>query len=96
MSKEINYERLKELNALIIVAAVSGYGQFGPEAENPCFDSVAQARSGSMVINGFPGDPLMKTGIPYIDVSSGLCAALGVLLALYYREKSDRERRYGR
>jgi crotonobetainyl-CoA:carnitine CoA-transferase CaiB-like acyl-CoA transferase len=90
ISKEINYERLKELNALIIVAAVSGYGQFGPEAENPCFDSVAQARSGSMVINGFPGDPLLKTGIPYIDVSSGLCAALGVLLALYYREKSGR------
>jgi crotonobetainyl-CoA:carnitine CoA-transferase CaiB-like acyl-CoA transferase len=88
MAKEINYERLKDLNALIIVAAVSGYGQFGPDAENPCFDSVAQARSGSMVINGFPGDPLLKTGIPYIDVSSGLCAALGVLLALYYREKS--------
>jgi len=88
MAKEINYERLKDLNASIIVAAVSGYGQSGPDAENPCFDSVAQARSGSMVLNGFPGDPLLKTGIPYIDVSSGLCAALGVLLALYYREKT--------
>jgi CoA:oxalate CoA-transferase len=90
MAKEINYERLKELNASIIVAAVSGYGQNGPDSENPCFDSVAQARSGSMVINGFPGDPLLKTGIPYIDVSSGLFAALGVLLALYYREKTGR------
>jgi len=89
-AKEINYERLKELNASIIVAAVSGYGQNGPDSKNPCFDSVAQARSGSMVINGFPGDPLLKTGIPYIDVSSGLFAALGVLLALYYREKMGR------
>ena len=90
MAKEINYERLKELNASIILAAVSGYGQYGPDSENPCFDSVAQARSGSLVINGFPGDPPLKTGIPYIDVSSGLCAALGVLLALYYREKTGR------
>ena len=90
MAKEINYERLNGLNASIIVAAVSGYGQNGPDAENPCFDSVAQARAGSMVINGFPGDPLLKTGIPYIDVSSGLFAALGVLLALYYREKTGR------
>jgi crotonobetainyl-CoA:carnitine CoA-transferase CaiB-like acyl-CoA transferase len=90
MAKEINYERLNGLNASIIVAAVSGYGQNGPDAENPCFDSVAQARSGSLVINGFPGDPPLKTGIPYIDVSSGLCAALGVLLALYYREKTGR------
>jgi CoA:oxalate CoA-transferase len=90
MAKEINYERLNGLNASIIVAAVSGYGQNGPDAENPCFDSVAQARAGSMVINGFPGDPFLKTGIPYIDVSSGLFAALGVLLALYYREKTGR------
>ena len=88
VAKEINYEHLKNINTSIIVAAVSGYGQSGPEAETPCFDSVAQARSGSMVINGFPGNPLLKTGIPYIDVGSGLCAALGVLLALYHREKT--------
>jgi CoA:oxalate CoA-transferase len=87
MAKEINYERLKEVNPSIIVAAVSGYGQTGPDAENPCFDGVAQARAASMVMNGFPGDPICKTGLPYIDVSSGLFAAIGVMLALYYREK---------
>jgi crotonobetainyl-CoA:carnitine CoA-transferase CaiB-like acyl-CoA transferase len=87
MAKEINYERLKEVNPSIIVAAVSGYGQTGPDAENPCFDGVAQARAASMVMNGFPGDPICKTGLPYIDVSSGLFAAIGVLLALYHREK---------
>jgi CoA:oxalate CoA-transferase len=87
MAKEINYERLKEVNPSIIVAAVSGYGQTGPDAENPCFDGVAQARAASMVMNGFPGDPICKTGLPYIDVSSGLFATIGVLLALYHREK---------
>jgi len=88
IAREINYERLKEVNASIIVAAISGYGQSGPDAENPCFDGVAQARSGSMVINGFPGDPPVKPGIPYIDITAGLFAALGVLLALYHRKNT--------
>jgi crotonobetainyl-CoA:carnitine CoA-transferase CaiB-like acyl-CoA transferase len=88
IAKEINYPRLKEINESIIVAAVSGYGQNGPDAENPCFDGTAQARAGSMPLNGFPGDPPIKPGLPYIDVTSGLCAAIGVILALYHREKT--------
>jgi len=90
IAKEINYPRLKEINESIIVAAVSGYGQNGPDAENPCFDGTAQARAGSMPLNGFPGDPPLKPGLPYIDVTSGLCAAIGVILALYHREKTGK------
>lgn len=70
------------------MAAVSGFGQTGPDAENPCFDGTAQARSGSMPLNGFPGDPPIKPGIPYIDIATGLNAAVGILLALYHREKT--------
>jgi crotonobetainyl-CoA:carnitine CoA-transferase CaiB-like acyl-CoA transferase len=90
MAKEIGYERLKEVNPSVIVAAVSGYGQSGPDAEHPCFDGVAQARAGSMVLNGFPGDRIWKTGLPYIDVSSGQWAVVGVLLALYHRERTGK------
>lgn len=90
IAKELNYDILKRYNKKIIVGIVSGYGQTGPDAENPCFDSVAQARSGSMVINGFPGEQFVKTGIPYIDVASGFMATIGVLLALYYREKTGK------
>lgn len=88
VAAEISYSRLKEINASIIVAAVSGYGQNGPDAENPCFDAVAQARSGGMVLDGFPGDPPIKTTVTYIDGSTGMLAALGILLALYHREKT--------
>ncbi len=90
MAKELDYDTLKKFNEKIIVGVVSGYGQTGPDAENPCFDSVAQARAGSIVINGFPGDAFVKTGIPYIDVGSGLMATIGILLALYYREKTGK------
>jgi len=88
IGRDMNYESLKKINPAIIVAALSGYGQTGPDADAPCFDGTAQARAGSMPLNGFPGDPPIKPGLPYIDVTSGLCAAIGVLLALYHREKT--------
>ena len=88
IAREVSYDRLKEINPSIIVAAVSGYGQTGPDAEKPCFDAVAQARAGSMFLNGFPGDPPIKTTITHIDVSTGLMATIGVLTALYHRDKT--------
>jgi crotonobetainyl-CoA:carnitine CoA-transferase CaiB-like acyl-CoA transferase len=88
IAAEVSYDRLKEINPSIIVAAVSGYGQTGPDAEKPCFDAVAQARAGSMFLNGFPGDPPIKTTITHIDVSTGLMATIGVLTALYHRDKT--------
>ena len=88
ISREINYKSLKAINDSIIVAAVSGYGQTGPDAAHPCFDGTAQARCGSIPLNGFPGDPPIKPGIPFIDVSTGFCATIGVLAALLHRQKT--------
>jgi crotonobetainyl-CoA:carnitine CoA-transferase CaiB-like acyl-CoA transferase len=90
VASEVNYERLKKINPSIITVALSGYGQSGPDAENPCFDAVAQARSGGMILTGFPGDPPLKTTVTYIDISTGLFATTGVLLALYHREKTGK------
>ena len=88
IAKEVSYEHLKGINSSIIVGALSGYGQYGPDAEKPCFDAVAQARSGGMVLNGFPGDPPVKTTVTYIDVTTGLFTTVGVLLALHHRNKT--------
>ncbi len=87
---EVDYERLREINAGIIVAALSGYGQDGPDAQKPGFDGVAQARSGGMVLSGFPDDPPIKTGIPFVDVSAGLFTTIAVLNALFHRQKIGR------
>jgi len=88
IAAEVSYDRLRAINPQVIVAAVSGYGQTGPDAEKPCFDAVAQARAGTMVLNGFPGDPPVKTTVTHIDVSTGLMATIGVLVALYHRDKT--------
>jgi len=85
---EVSYDRLKQVKSSIIVAAVSGYGGSGPEAEKPCFDAVAQARSGGMMLNGFPDDPPVKTTVTHIDVGTGLMATIGVLVALFHRDRT--------
>jgi crotonobetainyl-CoA:carnitine CoA-transferase CaiB-like acyl-CoA transferase len=88
LAEKLSYDRLRGINLGIIVAAISGFGQNGPDAKLVCFDHNAQARSGGMILTGFPGDPPLKTTITYNDISAGQCAALGIVLALYHREKT--------
>lgn len=90
LSADLDYAKLKRTNNKIIVAAISGFGQNGPDAKLTCFDHVAQARSGGMLLTGFPGDPPLKTTITYNDISSGLLACIGILTALYHREKTGK------
>ncbi|MDP6179506.1 MAG: CoA transferase [Desulfatiglandales bacterium] len=88
ISEALGYDNLKKTNEKIIVAALSGYGQNGPYAKQACFDATAQAKSEGMLVTGFPGDPPLKTSITYIDISTGQSTALGIMLALYHREKT--------
>lgn len=88
LAADLTYDSLRQFNPKIIVAAVSGYGQYGPFAKKLCFDHNAQARAGSMMLDGFPGGPPLKTTVPYVDFSTGTATAAGILLALYYREKT--------
>jgi CoA:oxalate CoA-transferase len=90
MADELSYERLREINSSIIVAAISGFGHNGPDAKLVCFDHIAQARSGGMILTGFPGDPPLKTTITYNDIGTGTYAALGIVMALYHRERTGK------
>ena len=89
IAEQLDYERLKELNPAIIAAAILGFGQNGPDARQVCFDHIAQARSGGMILTGFPGDTPPKTTIAYFnDVGAGNYAALGIVFALNHRERT--------
>jgi CoA:oxalate CoA-transferase len=90
IAEQLSYERLKEINSAIIVVAISGFGQNGPDSKQVCFDYITQARSGAMILNGFPGDPPLKTTITYNDQGAGIFAALGTMIALYHREKTGK------
>jgi len=90
IAENVSYERLKEVNPSIIVAAITGFGQNGPDAKQVCFDHIAQARSGGMILTGFPGDPPLKTTVTYNDIGAGTYAALGIMMALYHRERTGK------
>ena len=63
-------------------------GQDGPYRERPGFDQIAQGMGGMMSITGLPGQGPVRVGTAIADLSAGLFAALGVLVALLEREVS--------
>ncbi len=84
----IDYKTLAKVNPRIVYASISGFGQDGPYAGRPGFDQIAQGMGGLMSITGLPGDGPVRVGVPIADLSAGLFAALGIMVALLEREKS--------
>ncbi|WP_321875344.1 CaiB/BaiF CoA transferase family protein [Burkholderia cenocepacia] len=84
----MDYETLSKLNPRVILASISGFGQDGPYAHRPGFDQVIQGMGGLMSITGTPESGPVRAGIAVADSSAGLYAALGILTALYERERS--------
>src|ERR1700756_323796 len=86
----IDYKTLAKINPLLVYASISGFGQTGPYANRPGFDQIAQGMGGLMSITGLPGQGPVRVGIPIADLTAGMFAALGILVALLEREKSKK------
>jgi len=84
----IGYDALHAVNPRIILASISGFGQDGPYEKKAGFDQIAQGMGGLMGVTGFPGEAPMRAGTAVADLSAGLYAATGILVALAEREKS--------
>jgi crotonobetainyl-CoA:carnitine CoA-transferase CaiB-like acyl-CoA transferase len=76
----------------LVWASISGFGQHGPLRDRPAYDMVVQALSGVMSLNGHPGSPAARLGIPAGDVIAGLYAVIGILAALQARRETGRGR----
>jgi crotonobetainyl-CoA:carnitine CoA-transferase CaiB-like acyl-CoA transferase len=86
----LGWEALSAVNPRLILASISGFGQDGPYAARPGFDQVAQGMGGLMSITGEKGRGPMRAGIPVADLTAGIFAAQGILLALIERQRSGR------
>ena len=86
----IDYETLSADNPGLVYASISGFGQDGPYASRPGFDQIAQGMGGFMSITGQPGEGPMRAGLPIADLTAGLFAAQGILVALLEREASGK------
>jgi formyl-CoA transferase len=89
----LDYDSLKRVNPRVIGVSVCGWGSSGPDADNPAYDLLAQARSGVMSTNGEPGQRPLKVGVPIGDLVAGLYAAVGAIAALYERTATGKGQR---
>ncbi len=88
----LGYETLAAINPRLIYCAISGYGMTGPLRDRPSFDIVLQAMSGALSVNGEPGRPPTKLGIPLGDLVGGISGPIGILAALHERSVTGRGR----
>ncbi len=84
----IDYETIKAINPRIVYGSISGFGQEGPYKDRAGLDQIAQGLGGLMSVTGLPGQGPVRVGIPIADLSAGFNLALGVMVALYERERS--------
>jgi crotonobetainyl-CoA:carnitine CoA-transferase CaiB-like acyl-CoA transferase len=86
----IDPETLRAKNPRLIYCSISGYGFSGPRAEQPGYDILAQAEAGVMSFTGDPGGGPLRFPIAIADMTTGMYSAMGILGALYARERSGK------
>ncbi|MBR5473988.1 MAG: CoA transferase [Lachnospiraceae bacterium] len=84
----LGYEDLKKINPRVIYCSCTGYGSSGPYWKKPGQDLLIQSMSGMAALNG-PGDhPPFPMGTSIVDQHGAVLAALGIVSAIYDREKT--------
>ena len=83
----LGYESLRALNRGLVYCSISAFGQSGPYAGKPGFDTLGQAMSGLLSVLTDLDDPKVM-GIALSDYVTGLSAGYGILGALLARQKS--------
>ena len=86
---KIDFEQLSKINPKIITCSISGFGETGPHSTRPAYDQIVQAYSGGMSITGPDINSPTRAGIPIGDLGSGLYSVIGILSALYSRERTN-------
>jgi crotonobetainyl-CoA:carnitine CoA-transferase CaiB-like acyl-CoA transferase len=88
--RRIDPETLCAKHTRLIYCSITGYGFSGPKAGRPGYDILAQAEAGVMSFTGEPGGGPIRYPIAIADMTCGMYAAMGILGALFSREKTGR------
>jgi formyl-CoA transferase len=72
----------------LVHCRISGFGADGPRGGNPGYDAIIQAMTGMIMATGSPQSGPMRIGVPVVDITTGLYAAIGILMALSERQRS--------
>ncbi len=82
----LGYAQLHPRFPRLIYCSITGFGQTGPYAPRPGYDSLIQAMGGVMSLTGEPDGMPQKVGVPVADLFAGLYGCIGVLAALRHRD----------
>lgn len=81
-------ETLRSSHPRLIYCSITGYGFSGPKSGQPGYDILAQAEAGLMSFTGEPDGEPMRFPIAIADMTTGIYAAMGILGALFARERN--------
>jgi crotonobetainyl-CoA:carnitine CoA-transferase CaiB-like acyl-CoA transferase len=84
----LDYEAASKRNPGIIYCSISGFGQSGPYRDRAALDLILQAESGMISVTGEPGTGGVRAGTSIADMTAGMNAAYGILMALRVKEKT--------
>ena len=87
-----SWDRIQQINPRMIYASVKGFGP-GPYADCKVYENVAQCAGGSASTTGLLDGPPLVTGAQIGDSGTGLNLALGIVTALFHRERSGKGQR---
>ncbi len=85
---KVAWEDVHPINPRLVYGSISGFGQDGPYGRRAGVDQIAQGLGGLMSITGLPGQGPVRVGIPVADLTAGNLLALGIMVALYERERT--------
>jgi crotonobetainyl-CoA:carnitine CoA-transferase CaiB-like acyl-CoA transferase len=85
---DLGWPELSAVNPRLVLARVTGFGQFGPYAHRPGFGTLAEAMSGFAAITGEPDTPPTLPPFGLADSIAGLATAYAVMTALAGRDRT--------
>ena len=85
----LGHAELCSTNPRLVYCSISGYGQDGPYRDVKAYDLLIQGEAGIIATTGYPDRPA-KVGVSITDLTSSMYAAVGILGALYQRERTGR------
>jgi len=83
----LGFEVLRARNPALVMTSVTAFGQKGPLAQEPGYDLIVQGYGGVMALTGPVEGPPYRVGVPIVDLTTGLNAAIGSLAALRAAER---------
>jgi len=89
----LGYDAIRAVNPAIVYASITGFGQTGPLARKPGYNTIAQGMSGLMALTGMPGDPPTRVGGSVSDVAASYMAFGMINAALVHRFRTGEGQR---